>query len=289
MDAEPASVELDPDQTGTVQVTLENDGSRSGAATLSVDGPDEGWSGELSETEVTVPAGGSETVTLNLGAPAERSQAANDRTVTVSGTITDDTGQFSASDQTEVGASMTPAPPPPDPFPWVEVVGTSVAAIGVVAAGAVGWFLRRRETGIEIEAAPGTDVRPGSEAYIPVEVLNTSARPRRAQLHVGSLPSRWGGGINRDEVDLDAGEKASLWLAVKPPATAEEGTYRIELVAKPAEARFSEERVRAEVEVVDDARDPDNPSRTLVAPIGVRSPDPYEDHQVLDDDYSASG
>lgn len=283
MSVDSGSLELDPGQEASTEVTLENGGSRPGTAQLSLDGAAAGWVASLSEEQVTVPPGGTETVIVAVQAPANRSSGAAETTLTVAGQMQDDSGQFSSADQVDVSAALTPAPAPPpeDEFPWA----ASLAGLaGLVAVSGAAWGLARRERGIELEADVGTEVRPGAESYAAVRVRNASGRPRSVELELDGLPERWGGGLNRGELELDAGEEVELWLAVKPPAEAAEATHRLSVTARPREAMLTRQTAELAIQVTDQATSPGNPSRTLVAPIGVDSPDPYEDHQVLEDD-----
>lgn len=284
MEADTSAVELDPGQEQAVTLTLANDGDMDGTVSLSVDASGQGWTTSLSEETVQVPAGSEETVTLTATAPEERPAEPEDLSATVTGTIQDATGQFSASDSVEVTASLTPAspPPPPDPFPW----GLTLAGVGLVAAAAAGgyvWYQREREKGIEMVVGDSVDVRPGGESYVPLEITNTSDRRRVTHVEVASLPGDWGGGVNLNKIELDPGEAKGLWLAVKPPSHAEPGAVDLTVTAKPADAKRFELTDKARVHVVPAARDPENPSRNLIAPIGVHSPTPYEDAQFLDD------
>lgn len=277
MQVEGAAGTLGPGNATTVQIQLTNDGSMDGTTTLDLSTEGDGWVAELSETEVALPAGTTETVELTFTAPSDHDAGADTVEATVSGTLQDASGQFTSTDQVTTGAQLTPPPPPPEPFPWVPVATGSTLALAAVAGGAWAWWRNRRESGIEVDAETTTTLRPGTEAQASVEVRNVSDRPRVAELDVTGIPEGFTAVVSLSEVELEPGEARRLWVAIQAPEDAEETRVELHVTAKPAEARTVRARAPLQIQVLEDARVPGSPNKHLIAPIGVKSPDPYED------------
>lgn len=237
MSAEPTQFTLDPGASGASVLTLRNRGSLDGRAQLTLDGQAQGWGAALSEETVDVPAGGSAEVQLTLRAPAGRANVSESLAVAVRAVLADTTGRFTDQAEVQVRGSLSPPPlpPPPPEFPWIPVLGASAAVVGVVAAALV---VRRRETGIKmVVSAAEQEIHAGRDAYVGLEVRNTSRRPRVAQVAASNVPEGWAAGMNRTTVELAPGQAESLWLAVRPPISAPGGEATVSVSAKPVEAR----------------------------------------------------
>jgi hypothetical protein len=274
MSAQPATFALDPGQTGTSTVTLQNGGNVAGTATVTLAGSAAGWNATVEPSSVAVPSGGSATVTVTVRAPAVRNGSAQAFPLTVAGTLTDNTplGQ-TATDEATIQSTLTAAPPPPPPpaeFPWIPVVGVTLL---VAIAAAFFAMQYRRESGVEIFAQVAEkEVRPGYETYVPLEVRNTSGRPRIAELGTAGAPLGWAVGVNLTRVPHEAGEVQSLWLAVRPPVDAPGGITNLVVTARPMEARKARQPATVAVRVVPDSDNTNPAPGTLLSqPVHQRS------------------
>lgn len=236
--AEPASFTLDPGAEGTAVLTISNGGNAPAEVALAAETTGPGWTAELSQDAVTVPAGGSTQVNLRLHAPAERDGSAEAATVTVTAQGAEAlTGQFADTATTQVTGALAAAPPPPPPeFPWIPVTLAALVLAGLVAG--AWWTVRQRETGIEVVGPRGpSEVRAGIDGFIPLEVRNVSNRPRIAKLAADEAPPGWAVGTNLTSVTLDPGKTHAIWLAVRPPIDAADASGTVVVRARPAEAR----------------------------------------------------
>lgn len=273
MSVEEDQLEIEPNNSASSTIVLENTGSTDGTVQLSTEGTAEGWGLALSQEEVSVPAGGSESVQLDVDAPPDHGAGPGEVTVTVAGTMTDGTGQFSSSDEVQVTAAM-PAPPapPPDDTPWGLIVGATGTALVSIAA--AGWYLNRDttvESEVEIEVDPQTGVRSGGEQVLAVRLANASEDRRTANLTLEGVPTDWTGGLNREQIVLEPGDRDQVWVALKPSegaqAVEDEFTLRVDF----AEELVLPDSVQLPLRVDEEELDPHDPSRTLVAPVGARA------------------
>lgn len=258
MTAEPASLTLAPGATGTSTITLTNGGNAPGQATLTVDGTAAGWTATIDPAQVQVPAGGSATATLTVVVAATRDGTASAFAANVNGQIADTvTGTQTATATVPVNSQLTAAPPPPPPaeFPWIPVL------LGLlVIAGIAAYLLMRRaenlrEDGIELLVPKGeSEARAGIDVFVPIEVRNTSDRPRIAKLTTEAIPFGWAAGTNLTSVSLDPGQSQALWLAVRAPIDSPPTQATLAVTARPAEARKAKPGLPVPIRVVTDMR-----------------------------------
>lgn len=279
MAADRSAFTLDPGASATSVITVNsNCAPQCANVALAISGLSGGWTADVAPTSVAVGQG--QTATLTVRAPAAR-PTTNDGTtppftLTVTGTVTNPAGAATTANvafNTAMTAAPVPPPPPPE-FPWALVLG----ALGLLAvAGLVAWMMHRRETGIEVLVpATESEARPGYDAFVPIEIKNTSSRPRVASIAASEAPEGWAVGTNLTTLPLKPGQAESLWLAVRPPLGAAPGTTMLAVTAKPVEAKRAPVSKAVAIRVVSGIQVPAQAGRDLVAPTyyrGDRLPD----------------
>jgi hypothetical protein len=222
---------LRPGQAQDVQVTVTDQGPLDGTAQLSASLPP-GWSGTAEPSSLAVRAGQSATAILHVASPAQGD--AGTGSVTVRAVLRDSAGR-TASGAAALDVALVVDPPPvlpPADLGWAWAV--ALLALVALAAG-----LRVvRERGIEVRlAAEDKPARPGTYAYIGVEVRNRSRRARWVDLAVRGAPVGWAAATSLRSMHLAPGEAQLCSLAVRLPESAEgEGVVRV--AARPRGARI---------------------------------------------------
>ncbi|HVL88522.1 MAG TPA: hypothetical protein VM681_11050 [Candidatus Thermoplasmatota archaeon] len=278
--ADTSGFRLDPaaSESATLTVTSQPavpNSPTQGPVTLTVTGVPPGWTARVNP--VTVPAGGTQTAVLTVQAPAERPTEAAPLSLVVTATLPNPTGPASTSSATfELAMTPAPAPPPPPPPPpdYTWAYALAGALVLVALAGLLAWYVRRRETGIEVASPIGEkEARPGYDAFVPIEVRNASTRPRVAKLYADSVPAGWTAATSLATIPLDPGQAVSLWLAVRPPIEAEAGEITVSVLAKPSEARTIRSRAAVTIRVVPDGEVHSRLGKDLVSPLYSNRPD----------------
>lgn len=284
------SLSLEANGTTTLQATVsytDTIPASQGTATLVVEAP-EGWVIVIEpSTTFQVNAGASQTVTLNITAPAALTGAQlGDAVLTASVNV--GTGRPTGTASAQVALTRIDPPPPP-PTDYTPVI-VGVSATLLLAAGAVAMSLRKRrlareaaerealeraaaekaayiarETGITV--APAGEPMPFGdrrEVAVRLTVKNVSPRDRIARVDVVESPEGWLAAVNVPRRELKAGEDMVVTLTARPPDRAPLGAHaRIVIAAKPEEARELDERVTLHLDAPD-ARPPIHGSHASV-------------------------
>lgn len=176
-----------------------------------------------------VPGAGSVTqrvtITVLAGAPVGTT-----RQVTADATATCGTAlatQASAATSATADVVVTPAPATGAQDLIAAATQPAVLAIGglilVLVVGAVALKSRREGVGLACPEA-SKSLRPGRGTSFPLEVQNRSAAPDTAQFAVANVPDGWTAFTALPEIQLGPRETRTLWLMVRAPAAAAEGT-----------------------------------------------------------------
>jgi hypothetical protein len=278
--ADKTTLALDPGATATVAITVTSATAvpvGAGNVQLTVGTLPSGWTATLNPT--SVPAGGQATSTLTVHAPAARpdgtpaGQAPPGFGLGVTGTLADQAGQ-TATNTVTIQTAFTPAPiPPPAEFPWALALGALAVVVVLAVAGAIWWRREQRESGLRVTApSDAMTARPGYDAFVPVEVRNTSKRPRIAELRTEEVPQGWAAGTNLTTIPLAAGEAQSVWLAVRPPMDSGAAELALTVRAKPADGKEARAKAVVPIRVVPDAYVPDQVGKDLQVPIFQNTP-----------------
>ena len=273
------ALRLDADGTATVNATVRYTDpvpAAQGTVTLAAVAPD-GWTVAI-EPAASFPlnAGGSQTVTLRLTAPAAGTGAeAADATLTA--TVDAGPGRTATGSATLGLARLDPLPPPPPDNTPLLLAGVAAALLVLGLAAAVLVARRRRlarlaaerdaaaraaaaraaflarETGIRIapagEAQPFGDRR---EVAVRLRVHNASDRPRVALVEVKDATAGWLAAVNVPRRELRSGEDMVVTLTARPPDGAPLGaTATVVVAARPEEAREMDERVTLDLRAPD--------------------------------------
>lgn len=289
---ESASLSLGASNTTLVNATVtytDTVPTAQASVTLAVEAPD-GWTIVIEPSpEFPMNAGSSQTVTLNITAPAALAGAlAGDATLTATATSGPGRAPGTASATLALTRVDPPPPPPTDYTPLV--IGLVLAALVAGAGGAAYARQRRlareaaareaaeraaaeraaylaRETGISI-AANGEPLPFGDrrEVAVRLTVKNTSERDRVALVEVKESPKGWLAAVNVPRRELQAGEDMVVTLTARPPDGAPLGAFaRVVVAARPEEAQELDERVTLAI-TAPDARPPPNGSHPSVVP-----------------------
>lgn len=151
---------------------------------------------------------------------------------TVTGVLTDGTGQFQATDQADGQAVLTVPPPPAPTSNRVPLVLSGLGVVGVI--GVVLWFSRGPDK-VRVGAVPGRVRQMYGRLVLPVTLQNYVREDTTLLLSVDGAPEGWGMGFNLPEVSLGPREQTRVWLALRPPETSGDEEISFDIVVSSAE------------------------------------------------------
>lgn len=253
-------------ETGEVAVTVKNNGNRAVDVTVAAETSSPGWAITSATSQTAnVPAGGSAAISFAVSPSGD---ASGDATVNVA-----TTGVCPAP-----GGLPCPAGAPPnscstqgpaqtvvvgyeaqDGFGIPFLSGLAIplpyllaGVLLVLAAIAVPLLLRRKRPARATATCPEPmkPVRPGRGASFPIDLANPADVARKVQMSVGPVPEGWSAFLPLPEIQLAPKEKRSLWLMVRAPPDASDGSHadvEVTAVDTGRPERPSLVRVRAEV------------------------------------------
>ncbi len=225
------TVEMGPNQTREVDVTVTNPGSVDGTVELSIEIPGP-WQATLSAQSFELAAGDSRTIAMTVAAPGTGPEEGLADGFTVTGTLTDGTGQFQATDQADGQAVLTVPPPPAPSSNTVPLVLSGLGAVGVIG---VAMWLSSGPERLRVTVVPGRVNQVYGRLVLPVVLRNHVREGTTLLLSVDGAPDGWGLGFNLPEVFLGPREETRVWLALRPPETSEDEEVGFDIVARSAE------------------------------------------------------
>lgn len=229
---DPERLDLAPGASGEFEVTATNPGQIPVSITVEYTAPP-GFAVDPPTSENgNVPAGQFVTNTVRITALAN-APVGTTRQVTAEATATCGTGpaaQQSAAASATADLVVVPAAPSPGEGLLGAATQPAVLAIGglalVLLVGAVALKSRREGFGVACPEAEKM-LRPGRGTSFPLEVQNRSGAPDTAQFTVSDVPDGWTAFTALPEIQLGPRETRTLWLMVRAPATAPEGTEAV--------------------------------------------------------------
>ncbi len=227
MSADRSSVNLGPNQTTTVNITVENTGETGGTVTVSVAGVD-GWRAQLptADQSFTLDSGDSRTLTLTL---APQAAAPENGTVTVSAEITDAVGQTDSA-QANVGVAYVAPDPPPPPPPPPDYLTPFLLAL---AAAVLLYVIPSATFSLRVTERSSRLTNGSSEIYL-VRIRNWVPWPRRIGVRVRGLPRPWAAAFPAHNVRVTPFGTEEIPFAVKVPLSwYQAGEVRFRVQARP--------------------------------------------------------
>ncbi len=221
-----------------------------------------GWDVAPAEQWVVVDAGQTGSVTVTVTTPdrsgdsAMLNARANGRCSVQGRTLPVPVGPDVVPEVTDSVQLATTAPGGL-PFPGLDALANVPAVylfggliVVVVALGAV-IAARRRGDGFDAGSPePEKAMLPGRGASFPIDVKNRGRQPDTARFEVGDVPHGWTAFLAVSEVTLAPGEGRTLWLMVRAPPEAAEGSATVvplTVRSKSNPKREARVAVRAEV------------------------------------------
>lgn len=230
---DPARLDLAPGASGTFNVTMTNANAQIPATLDATYAAPPGFAVDPTTSSNAGVAGGASattrvTITALSGAPVGTT-----RQVTADVTATCGTGpaaQASAVTQATGDVVVVQGAPSDAQNLLAAVTQPAVLAIGglvlVLLVGAVALKSRREGFGLACPE-PAKTLRPGRGTSFPLEVQNRSSAPDTAALAVSDVPDGWTAFTALPEIQLGPRETRTLWLMVRAPAAAAEGTEAV--------------------------------------------------------------
>ncbi|HVL49241.1 MAG TPA: hypothetical protein VM889_11840 [Candidatus Thermoplasmatota archaeon] len=223
-----------------------------------------GWTARIDGQDLTVPSGGRTSLTVAVKAPdGARPEERARIVVSATGSCTFPGGPATpialpplSTEATAIVESPAPAfGLPADLLP----IGGVLLALGVVATGAA--LVLRRRPGAILAATPEPEkaVRPGRGASFPVTLANRGRDRDTASCSVGPAPEGWSAFMTTPEVEIGPGETRTLYLMVRAPAGAPEGTEAAVRVAVRSRSSPAETQLEVKARVVEDRGGADEP------------------------------
>lgn len=222
------TVRLDPNQTRDVDVTVTNPGSVDGTVELSIGIPAP-WQATLSTQSFELAAGDSRTVAMTVTAPRTGPEEGIATGFTVTGTLTDGTGQFQATDQAD-GRAVLIVPPPPAPSSTT--MPLVLSGLGIVGVIGVALWLGTGPERVRVTVVPGRVKQVYGRLVLPVFLQNHSRDGTTLLLSVDRAPDGWGLGFNLPEVFLGPGEETRVWLALRPAKPSGDEAFSLDIVVR---------------------------------------------------------
>jgi hypothetical protein len=230
-----AAQDLPPAGTATYILTLTNQGTLAGTATVTVASPPPGWTATVAPESADIAGGGTaqQAFTVSLTAPASNGSAGSTmQTVTLSATASLDcnptlpVGGAIPPDTKSTQFTATVRSGAAAPGPGGVVGGAApgalvlVGAVGLVAAGAA-LALRGQRAGLVLRSDEARrDIPPGGGASFAVRVENRAREARTTRLRVGEVPPGWRVVLPPGDIALGPGESRTVQVLVRPPGEA---------------------------------------------------------------------
>lgn len=215
VDVEDPQGPLEPGNETLLDVTVENQGTTNATARLEATAQGQGWHAEMETDQVQLEPGEAARVTLRVTAPATRNGTAPGTDALVRATLSETTGQFTATDQDTTHVALTdPESPAPESNGWLIPGGLSAGAL--LVSGIATWRVVSKKEQLEVELPGEATVREGEEARVRVTVRNPTDEPQDVDLHLEDIPEGWPAALGTSHLTVSAREHADVWLSIAP-------------------------------------------------------------------------